>query len=896
MFKSTKTISVELTQPIQISSDLSAYQRLKCLIKWRGIPLGYISLPIIRGSCSTESIIQEAIASQCHKIFKELIRQGLATKSTNSWNIHSLLGKPDSADFPVFTVDILPSLSIIICPCSQGEVHLAACLNSIKLATTKPLEIVIPTSSNDSFQSIRADYPQINWLLVSSENRSVQRNLAMQAAKGEIVAFLDEDCQIEPNWVQAMSLAFANDSDVTAIIGSVMSPDLQTQMEAWCEQKYSLDHGTERLWHSLDLIKPVRWTTLATMWIASGVNMAFRRSSLKSLGGFDEALDQTSYARDGANLEIFSRVLLSGNTLLYEPSALVKYSPFANKSDFQTQVKHDIGGLYAYIAAGWQKYPNLWQQWLTLGIWKFYRSLLTLTRPDSIPRHLILGELFAIAQIWRLFFNSPQFSKQQKYVRQPDLVRRSETAQGSISNRFMAVRTIDVGQPLQPLDDIEEYGKVRVFVTLENNPIGYIDISNAYRKISIMRLQEAISSGLTNEMLTLVYGGNDESNWSSFQVDLRSYLSALQPKSEASAPLSLHVDVSVSIIITTCDRPDDLQTCLEHLLALETRRAVEIVVADNRPTSGITPKVIARFPGVKLVQEARPGAAYGRNAAIVASTGDIIVTIDDDITVPPDWLEKLIAPMARPEVMVVTGNVLPKELETPAQFLFEQLKGGLSQGYRSFEADGGWLAATQKGLPPVWDLGVSANAAFRAEIFCHPQIGLMDETLGPGTPTSGGEECYLIYRVLRANYTVVYEPSAYAWHRHRRELDALYHQVYCHMKGGMAFMLCVWLKDGDQRAFHHLFFQMPSYLTQRVIHWALRRHQAPLRFVWSEIKGYLEAFWCYRQSYLRVQQQGLSDAYISRDQRLSHSMLQEVVQDSSSISPCAATPNTLVGG
>ena len=43
----------------------------------------------------------------------------------------------------------------------------------------------------------------------------------------------------------------------------------------------------------------------------------------------------------------------------------------------------------------------------------------------------------------------------------------------------------------------------------------------------------------------------------------------------------------------------------------------------------------------------------------------------------------------------------------------------------------------------------------------------MDEALGPGMPSGVGEDSYLLYRIVRAGYTVVYEPAAFVYHRHR---------------------------------------------------------------------------------------------------------------------------------
>ena len=79
-------------------------------------------------------------------------------------------------------------------------------------------------------------------------------------------------------------------------------------------------------------------------------------------------------------------------------------------------------------------------------------------------------------------------------------------------------------------------------------------------------------------------------------------------------------------------------------------------------------------------QNPRQGLAYARNTGFIASRGDILIATDDDVTVPPDWIDKLVKPFTRADVMIVTGNVLPIELETKYQQAFENY-GGLGRGF-----------------------------------------------------------------------------------------------------------------------------------------------------------------------------------------------------------------------
>lgn len=95
--------------------------------------------------------------------------------------------------------------------------------------------------------------------------------------------------------------------------------------------------------------------------------------------------------------------------------------------------------------------------------------------------------------------------------------------------------------------------------------------------------------------------------------------------------------------------------------------------------------------------------------------------------------------------MIVTGNVLPIELETSAQKLFE-LYGGLQRGFKRREADGTGLNRFKRQPVPRWKLGSTANAAFRATLFSDSQIGLLDEALGTGTATGCSEDTYLFMK------------------------------------------------------------------------------------------------------------------------------------------------------
>ena len=399
----------------------------------------------------------------------------------------------------------------------------------------------------------------------------------------------------------------------------------------------------------------------------------------------------------------------------------------------------------------------------------------------------------------------------------------------------IAVRTVELSEPLRAITDVDGYPRTRIFVTDEGVLIGSVDIANLEGPISAARLRDAIANGLA---YVLMQRAVDR------QIDI-------------GPTARLKADTSVSIVLPTCNRPDDLRRCLAALRAQRTDRRMEIVVIDNRPgPASPTPAVVREFDDVCLIEEPRPGLSYARNAGFAAATGDILIAIDDDVTVPDGWLERLVAPFARPEVMAVTGHVLPIELETKPQCLFEAY-GGLGKGFTGFEVDGRWFRHLRVAVP-TWNLGATANAAFRATIFSDPRIGVLDEALGAGMPTGCSEDTYLFYRILKADHTIVYEPSAWVWHRHRRDDAALRHQIHCYSKGHVAYHLTTLMRDGDARALIRLGYSLPKTYLRRAWQRIRGRSEYPLSLILIEIAGSLAGPWALWQSRRRVRRLGPS--------------------------------------
>ncbi len=418
-----------------------------------------------------------------------------------------------------------------------------------------------------------------------------------------------------------------------------------------------------------------------------------------------------------------------------------------------------------------------------------------------------------------------------------------------------AVFNIELSQPLHPLTNLQKYSFAQIYILFKGQLLGKVRITNFDHTISVSRLGEAIINEMSEKLVENSGTLNDLSNSNRANAILKKYLICTESNSET---VKLSDEIPVSIVVATLDRPDDLRECLKGLQAQITKRCVEIVVVDNNPGSGLTPPVVAEFPEVVLVNEPREGLAYARNAGFIASKGDIYITTDDDVKFPSNWLEKLIAPFSRNDVMAVTGNVLPFELESRAQNTFEDY-GGLGRGFERVTYDGRWLESNSLEAAYTWNIGATANAAFRATVFNHPDIGLMEETLGPGMPSGVGEDTYLFYRILKADYTIIYEPTAYVRHKHRSKMSTLRRQIYNYSKGHIAYLLTTAIRDGDMRGLTRIAVVLPGWRLKQIYYCLCDRKKNSFLLILIEIIGNLVGPWALWRSYQRVKREGRSD-------------------------------------
>jgi GT2 family glycosyltransferase len=246
----------------------------------------------------------------------------------------------------------------------------------------------------------------------------------------------------------------------------------------------------------------------------------------------------------------------------------------------------------------------------------------------------------------------------------------------------------------------------------------------------------------------------------------------------------------ITVVICTRDRTEFLRDCLRAVQEVN-YHPLEILVVDNAPSGNETRDLVATLARedtrIRYTCEPRPGLSAARNHGLAQSRYDLVAFTDDDALVDAGWPAALAAGFASdPAAVCVTGFVPAGALDTWSE--------------RYFDARYSWGEISE---PRRFDLlnhrlpvrfypfcagvfGTGANFAVRRRPVT--SIGGFDTLLGAGAPGLGGEDLDMFLRLILAAGRICYLPSAFVWHRHRSDPDALGDQIYSYGHGLGAYL------------------------------------------------------------------------------------------------------------
>ncbi|ALJ21650.1 family 2 glycosyl transferase [Microbacterium sp. No. 7] len=241
-------------------------------------------------------------------------------------------GEPGVASGP-------PTLVSVVIPTLGRHPGLPDAVRAVLAQTHESLDVIVV--DNDPAQRGRAahvlrtiDDERLRLVGEPRRGASSARNAGARVARGEVVAFTDDDTLADPAWIAALLRAFAADAarEVSCVTGLVLPARLDTPEQVLFETYGGFARGFRPQWWRAGgppraaLGEPgargLAFPFTGAEFGASN-NLAVRADALRRLGGFAPELGAGMPARGGEDLDLVRAAYLAGGAIAYRPDALV---------------------------------------------------------------------------------------------------------------------------------------------------------------------------------------------------------------------------------------------------------------------------------------------------------------------------------------------------------------------------------------------------------------------------------------------------------------------------------------------------------------------------------------------------------------------------------------------
>ena len=264
-----------------------------------------------------------------------------------------------------------PTITVVIATRERPDL-LARCLRSVEALHYPHADVDVVVVDNDPVtdatgELIRQHHAdRVRYVREPVRGLAAAHNRGLAEARGEIVAFTDDDVVIDPGWLRALAAGFADptgtagDPRIGCVTGLILPARLGTRTQVMLEAHGGFTKGFQRRCWRLD--QPPADDPLFPFTagrFGSGANMAFRTEALRRLGGFDPATGTGTPAKGGDDLLSFFRAVVNGHHLVYQPEALVWHHHRERPEDLDNQAFGYGAGLGAYLAAAVAREPRM---------------------------------------------------------------------------------------------------------------------------------------------------------------------------------------------------------------------------------------------------------------------------------------------------------------------------------------------------------------------------------------------------------------------------------------------------------------------------------------------------------------------------------------------------------
>ena len=382
---------IEVTRPLTDLPLCSTDSGAAITLRRKGVPIAFW-MQNRNGNCVVKAgdVADRAAAEAASRILREALREELTGSRAKK---------------------TVPSLTIAICTRNRpdGVQRLLGSLSRLSVSPDasprrSPMKILVVDNapSDDRTRDLVSQKPEVSYVREPRPGLNFARNQALREARGEILAFLDDDVVVDRGWLEGLCDAWNSNRDAAAFTGQVLPMELETDAQVVFEKRGGFRRGFERVrYGSVSPGDPLYPGGAGNF--GAGANMAFSTDILRALGGFDEALDTGADVPGGGDLDVFYRTIRAGHALVYEPRCLVFHQHRRDMAALRRQYERSWGlGFMCYLTKCLKTDPERRINLVRLTLWWFSNHLGGLIahlanrarHREHVPPSLLAGKLW----------------------------------------------------------------------------------------------------------------------------------------------------------------------------------------------------------------------------------------------------------------------------------------------------------------------------------------------------------------------------------------------------------------------------------------------------------------------------------------------------------------------
>jgi glycosyltransferase involved in cell wall biosynthesis len=331
------------------------YCSARCLVRLHTQPLGLVDLSFENGELSPGNYLSSIWQHLGQRINEHLQEDGFPIITQLSADGLSSSQTPKCLQEREAFLQRSPFVSVVLSTRDRPE-RLARCLRALLAQQYPTYEVIVvdnaPTTpaTAEFIQQTYSQEARIRYVREDRPGLSWGRNRGIMEARGEIIAFTDDDVVVDAHWLSELAMGFEAAENVACVTSMLLPLELQTQAQLWLEEFGGFSKGfRRRIFDRKSGGEDIPLYPFTAGRFGTGGGMAFTAAFLREEGNFDPALGNGTPSGAGEDLVAFFHVIARGYRLVYTPGSLLYHEHHRDYAKLRRQLYCYGSSVTAYL-------------------------------------------------------------------------------------------------------------------------------------------------------------------------------------------------------------------------------------------------------------------------------------------------------------------------------------------------------------------------------------------------------------------------------------------------------------------------------------------------------------------------------------------------------------------